>query len=50
MFDPQDFLDKGGVGIISVDLWLKSVNPGARTQPATVWSPELEVARRREML
>lgn len=50
LFDPQDFLENGGVGIISVDLWIKSVNPGARTQQGSVWSPELDTARRRQML
>lgn len=50
MVDPMDFLERGGVGITSVDLWLNAVNPGARTQRATVWSPDLPATHRRTRL
>lgn len=39
--DSLDILDKGGTGIVSVDLWLRSVNPEARPQRAGVWSPDV---------
>lgn len=40
MLDPQDFLDKGKVGIYSVDLFISTANPGkARKQPK-VFSPD----------
>lgn len=45
--DSLDFLDQGLTGLTSVDLWIKSVNPNGRTQAASVWSPDLPVARRR---
>ena len=47
MFDPMEFLKDGGVGIVSADIWIKSVNPGNRSQAGTVWSPDLPEARRR---
>jgi hypothetical protein len=50
MVDPMDFLERGGVGITSVDLWLNAVNPGARTQRATVWSPDLPATHQRTRL
>lgn len=34
--DPQDFLDKGKVGIYEVDLWLGTVNPGGIQRRASV--------------
>lgn len=48
MFDPMEFLKDGGVGIVSIDVWIKSVNPGNRSQPGSVWSPDLAYARNRE--
>ena len=46
VLDDLDFLDKGLTGLYQVDLWLKSVNPKNRAQPARVWSPDLPRARR----
>jgi len=46
--DPMEFLKDGGVGIVSVDTWIKSVNPGNRAQAGTVWSPDLPAARHRK--
>jgi hypothetical protein len=48
LFDPLDFLEKGGVGIPAIDIWIKSVNPGNRSQAGTVWSPDLPSARHRK--
>lgn len=45
--DNLEFLDQGLTGLTSVDLWIRSVSPSGRTQEATVWSPDLSVARRR---
>lgn len=39
--DPWDFLMRGKTGLIGVDLWLSAVNPEARPQAATVWSPDV---------
>lgn len=39
--DPWDFLTRGKTGLIGVDLWLSAVNPEARPQAATVWSPDI---------
>lgn len=50
LFDPMEFLEKGGVGIVSVDTWIKSVNPGNRSQAGTVWSPDLPAARHRRAI
>lgn len=39
--DPGQFLERGLVGLMSVDLWLSAVNPGARPSEGLVWSPDL---------
>lgn len=39
--DPSEFMEKGKVGLTSVDLWLSAVNPKATAQAAHVWSPDL---------
>jgi hypothetical protein len=44
--DDLEFLDKGLVGIYSIDVWIRSVNPKGRTQEARVWTPDIPVARR----
>lgn len=44
--DPSEFMDKGKVGITSVDLWLSAVNPRAKAQGARVWSPDLPTTTR----
>lgn len=44
--DKLEFLDKGLTGLLTVDMWIKSVNPRGRAQSATVWSPDLPRARR----
>jgi hypothetical protein len=41
MIDPQKFLDDGRTGLTDVDLWLASVNPKARPERGSVWSPDL---------
>lgn len=46
VIDPQDFLDKGRTGLISVDMWLTAINPKPRAQRAMIWSPDLPVAQR----
>lgn len=46
VIDPQTFLDQGRTGLISVDLWLKAINPKPRAQRAMIWSPDLPVAQR----
>lgn len=45
--DNFELLEKGWTGLASVDMWIKSVNPKGRAQAATVWSPDLPVARRK---
>lgn len=40
MFDPADFLDKGRIGLYSVDLFLAAANPGRAKKPARVFSPD----------
>lgn len=45
--DAAEYLNEGLTGITSVDLFIRSANPSGRTQEATVWSPDLAVARRR---
>jgi hypothetical protein len=47
VLDSFDFLDRGRTGLVTVDLWLASVNPDARPQPSGVWSPDIPVALRR---
>jgi hypothetical protein len=44
VLDPQDFLEKGRVGLYLTDLWLASVNPKNRAQGGRVWSPDIPVA------
>lgn len=39
--DPGQFLERGLVGLMSVDLWLSAVNPGGRPTEGLVWSPDL---------
>lgn len=46
MLDPMTFIDYGRTGLYSVDLWLKTVNPKARTRGAAVLSPDVETPRR----
>lgn len=46
VIDPMQFLDKKRTGLPSVDMWLISVNPDARTQRARVWSPDIPTAQR----
>lgn len=47
IFDPQDFLTDGRIGLYSVDVFLKAVNPNRAQLPARVFSPDLPVARQR---
>jgi hypothetical protein len=44
--DPAQYLEQGLTGINSIDMWIRSVNPYGRKQPAQVWSPDLIRARR----
>lgn len=44
--DPLEFVDKGRVGIPSIDMWVVSVNPKGRSQRARVWHPDQARARR----
>jgi hypothetical protein len=39
--DPGQFLERGHVGLMSVDLWLSAVNPGGHPTEGLVWSPDL---------
>lgn len=41
ILDPQDFLEKGRVGIYEVDLFLQTVNPGRAKKRPRVFSPDL---------
>ena len=41
IYDPQEFLDKGRLGLFKVDLFLASVNPGRALKPARVVSPDM---------
>lgn len=41
LVDPAEFLDKGLVGLVSVDMWIRAVNPDAQAQEGYVWSPDL---------
>jgi len=47
IFDPQDFLTDGRLGLYSVDVFLRAVNPNKAQLPARVFSPDLPMARRR---
>lgn len=44
--DDLAFLDSGKTGLYAIDVWLASVNPKARAQAASVWSPDISYARR----
>jgi hypothetical protein len=44
--DPTAFLNEGGTGLVMVDMWLRSVNPGRQAEAATVWSPDLPTTMR----
>lgn len=47
VFDAQDFLNDGRVGIYSVDVFLKAVNPDRAQKRARVFSPDMMKVRRR---
>jgi hypothetical protein len=47
IFDPQDFLTDGRIGLYSVDVFLKAINPNKAQLPARVFSPDLPVGRRK---
>lgn len=46
IYDPQEFLKDGSVGLYEVDLFLRTVNPGKAVKRARVFSPDLPRARR----
>ena len=46
MIDPQTFLKDGKTGLTDVDLWLATVNPQARAERGSVWTPDAPRARR----
>lgn len=46
VLDPMAFLEDGKTGLYSVDLWLKSVNPGKLSRPPAVLSPDNRRFRR----
>lgn len=46
ILDPMTFIDKGLTGLYNVDLWLRSVNPKARSRSAAVLSPDMPRFRR----
>ena len=46
VFDPQDFLTDGRVGLYEVDLFLRSVNPTKAAMPSRVFSPDVGRAHR----
>lgn len=41
VYDLMDSLDKGRIGLFEVDVFLKTYNPDASPQRATVWSPDM---------
>lgn len=47
VLDTMEFLDKGWTGLLSTDMWIKSVNPKGRSQAGQVWSPDLRRGRKR---
>lgn len=47
VFDPQDFMTDGRLGLYSVDVFLKAVNPNKAQLPARVFSPDLPMARQK---
>jgi hypothetical protein len=40
LMTPQDFLDKGRVGLPSVDTWLAQANPKRSLRPSAVYTPD----------
>lgn len=46
VFDPQDFMNEGRVGIYVVDMFLRSVNPDRAQKRARVFSPDMMGHRR----
>jgi hypothetical protein len=46
VFDPQDFMQDGRVGIYAVDMFLKAVNPDRAQKRARVFSVDMPSARR----
>lgn len=46
MIDPQKYLQDGKTGLSDVDLWLATVNPKARPERGSVWTPDVPRARR----
>lgn len=46
MLDPMAFLDMGKTGLYMVDLWLKAVNPNARSRGAAILSPDMPQQRK----
>jgi hypothetical protein len=47
VLDPFDFLERGKVGIYSVDLFLRTFNPNNRTRRAVIASPDVGARVRR---
>ena len=47
VFDPQDFFDKGLVGIYEVDMFLKTINPSRAANRPRVFSPDFPRPYRR---
>lgn len=45
LLDPQEFLADGRTGIYTIDLFLKTVNPGRRVKRARVFTPDLPQPR-----
>jgi hypothetical protein len=43
--DDLQYVQAGLTGLLAVDMWIKSVNPYGRKQPASLWSPDLPRAR-----
>lgn len=46
VFDPQDFLADGRVGLYEVDLFLHAVNPTKSAKPSKIFSPDIGRAHR----
>lgn len=45
--DPQDFLDKGRVGLYLSDLFIATFNPYGLKQPSRIYNPDVPTATRR---
>lgn len=45
VLNPNDFLEHGRIGIYEIDMFITAYNPGGG-RGATVWSPDLDSARR----